>query len=110
MMTIDETAGGDAISEALRRVPGERLLICREGRPVAAVVSLEEIEELDRLRAALPPGSLASLVGQWPGYDEIEGSVEEAYSRRGIEQPRPHWIDTDIEPRHPERSREGAAQ
>ncbi|MDT8369699.1 MAG: type II toxin-antitoxin system Phd/YefM family antitoxin [Longimicrobiales bacterium] len=51
---------------------GEPVVITRHGRVVAAIVSVEELETLQRLRAAGPEAGLASVVGGW---DESEDLV-----------------------------------
>jgi prevent-host-death family protein len=60
------------LSECLRDVErGESLLITRHGKPVAALVRVEDLEHLERLRSAGPEGGLASLAGGWEGSDEL---------------------------------------
>ncbi|HEX7240081.1 MAG TPA: type II toxin-antitoxin system Phd/YefM family antitoxin [Longimicrobiaceae bacterium] len=55
---------------------GEPVLITRHGRPVAAIVPVEQLEQLDRLRAAGPQGGLASLAGGWEGSEELVQEIE----------------------------------
>jgi prevent-host-death family protein len=60
------------LSECLRDVErGESLLITRHGKPVAALVRVEDLEHLERLRSAGAEGGLASLAGGWEGSDEL---------------------------------------
>ena len=40
---------------------GETIVITNHGRPVAAIVSTDELEKLERLRAAGPQDGLVSL-------------------------------------------------
>ena len=56
---------------------GEQILITRHGRTVAALVSPEDVEHLQRLRAAGPQGGLASILGGWEGSDELVRAIEE---------------------------------
>lgn len=56
---------------------GELLIITRHDKPVAALVRPDNIEQLDRLRAAGPEGGLASLAGGWEGTDELAQIVAE---------------------------------
>lgn len=59
-------------SECVRRAEaGRSLLITRHGKAVAALVRAEDLEQLERLRAAGPEGGLANLVGGWEGSDEL---------------------------------------
>ena len=50
---------------------GELIIITRHNKPVAALVRPENIEQLERLRAAGPEGGLASLAGGWEGSEEL---------------------------------------
>lgn len=58
----------DCVREAER---GESVIITRHGKPVAALVRVDELERLERLRAAGPEGGLAGLAGGWEGSDEL---------------------------------------
>ena len=71
----------------------ERVLIARRGKPLAAIVTLEEVEELDRMRTADAPANLAAIAGQWPGFEEIDGHVEQAFTARGRASSRPVSMD-----------------
>jgi prevent-host-death family protein len=60
------------LSECVREAEtGEPIIITRHGRPVAALVRVEEVERLRRLRAAGPESGLASLAGGWVGSDDL---------------------------------------
>lgn len=50
---------------------GAPVLLTRHGKPVAAIVSVDLLEELERLRAAGPEGGLLSLAGGWEGSEEV---------------------------------------
>lgn len=50
---------------------GEAVVISRHGKPVAALVRAEDLDRLERLRAAGPEGGLASLAGGWKNADEL---------------------------------------
>lgn len=50
---------------------GEPVVITRNGKPVAALVGTDELERLQRLRAAGPEAGLASVAGGWEGSDEL---------------------------------------
>ena len=59
-------------SACVRRAEaGRSLLITRHGKAVAALVRAEDLEQLERLRAAGPEGGLTNLVGGWEGSDEL---------------------------------------
>jgi prevent-host-death family protein len=59
---------------------GRSVIITRHGKKVAAVVSVIDFEQMERLRAAGPEAGLASLAGGWKGSDELFDAV--ARSRR----------------------------
>jgi prevent-host-death family protein len=63
-------------SDCVRKVEaGAAVVITRHGKPVVALVPAAELQELDRLRAAGPPGGLASLAGGWKGSEELVKTV-----------------------------------
>jgi len=61
---------------------GEPTVITRHGRRVAALVSADEIERLERLRAAGPEGGLASIAGGWEGSERLAKILDEQVARR----------------------------
>jgi prevent-host-death family protein len=71
------------LSDAIRDVEaGGTVLITRRGEPVAALVRPEDVDALERLRAAGPAGGLAGVAGGWEGSDELVTNVAAA-ARRG---------------------------
>ncbi len=58
-------------SECLRQAERSPVVLTRHGKPVAALVSIELFEQLERLRAAGPQGGLASVAGGWEGSEEV---------------------------------------
>ena len=65
------------LSECIREVEhGKSLLITRHGKPVAALVRAEDLENFDRLRKAGPNGGLASLAGGWEGSEKLAGLID----------------------------------
>lgn len=71
------------LSEFLRQVEqGETVIISRNGKPVAALVRPEELEQLERMRRAGPQAGLAGIAGGWEGSDELV-SILEDYDRTG---------------------------
>ena len=66
------------LSERIREVEnGEQIVITRHGRAVAALVAPEDLEHLQRLRAAGPAAGLAGVVGGWQDSDELVRAIEE---------------------------------
>lgn len=89
MQTVSIAAAKAMLSRWIRAVEdGQPIVITRHGKPVAALVRAEDLEHLDRLRAAGPEGGLASLAGGWEGSDELVALVESA-ARRGRRQADP---------------------
>ena len=64
---------------------GQRVVIERRGKPMAALVSVDDLEQIDGERAtsARPRGALA-LIGAWGdlGDREIEAMVADIYAAR----------------------------
>jgi prevent-host-death family protein len=67
---------------------GEKTLILRRGRPVAAIVPVTEAESA-RLPAARVPGGLLSLVGALHEWDTIDADVERLIQERESVEDRP---------------------
>lgn len=76
-----------SLSEAIREVEGgNTVIITRHGKPVAALVSANDVATLETLRAAGPQQGLASIAGGWAGSDELVESIATA-ARRGRRRP-----------------------
>lgn len=71
---------------------GQRVVIERRGKPMAALVSVDDLEQIDSERAtsARPRGALA-LIGAWGdlGDREIEAMVADIYAAREQDTGRP---------------------
>jgi prevent-host-death family protein len=66
-----------AFSECIRQVEkGAALIITKHGKPVAALVPPDEVEQLERLRKAGPEKGLAGIAGGWEGSEELADIVE----------------------------------
>lgn len=64
------------LSECVHDVErGDDVVITRNGRPVAALVPIVDLEEIRRLRAARPMGGLASLAGTLPDAEDFLGAL-----------------------------------
>jgi prevent-host-death family protein len=67
------------LSECIREVEkGQSVLIKRHGKPVAALVQPQDLENLERLRKAGPEGGLISLAGGWEGSEELLQILDES--------------------------------
>lgn len=88
------------LSELMARAGygGERFLIARRGKPLAALVGVEDLEWLERGEAGAserPRGALA-LVGAWGDLvedAEIDGMLEDIYAARARDLGRPVDLD-----------------
>ncbi|MBS3933411.1 MAG: type II toxin-antitoxin system Phd/YefM family antitoxin [Truepera sp.] len=69
---------------------GETVMITRRGKPVAALVSTDNLKQLMRLRAAGPEAGLAGLAGLAGGWEDSEALVAQALAhvRTSGRQPR----------------------
>ena len=70
------------LSELMSRVVyrGERFLIRRRGRPMAALVSADDLARLEQEPAA--PRGLLAAVGAWADFEELDEVVQEIYQQR----------------------------
>jgi prevent-host-death family protein len=76
------------LSECIREVErGEMVVIKRHGKPVAALVQPQDLDNLVRLRKAGPAGGLSSVSGGWEGSEELVHILEESkrYGQREVE-------------------------
>ena len=70
-----------AFSECIRRAEGgTSVVITRHGRAVAALVPVDQLKQMERLRSAGPESGLAGLAGGWPGSAALVSAL--AHSRR----------------------------
>lgn len=80
------------LSEIVGRVAhgGERYVIERRGKPMAAIVPVEDLERLDGEPARRPKGILG-LVGGWSALtdEEIDKFIEDIYESRARDLGRP---------------------
>ena len=87
---------GDAkkrLSELMSRAAyrGERFLIQRRGRPMAALVSAEDLEQLEQEPAAAK--GLLAAAGAWADYEELDEVVRDIYHQRETARDRPVAIE-----------------
>ena len=75
---------------------GERFLIERRGRPLAALVGVEDLERLEGEDAPLRPLGALALVGAWGEVEEpeLDSVLEEIYAEREHDTGRP--VDLDV--------------
>lgn len=61
---------------------GFRIIITKRSKPVAALVSLIDLQELEQQHKRR---GLSSVIGQWKNFEEIAGEIEEAIESRQLE-------------------------
>ena len=59
-----------------------RVIITKRNRPMAAIVSLKDLEDLEQVEKRR---GLLSLVHKWEGFEEVEDSIESAVRSRHAE-------------------------
>jgi len=77
------------LSECIREVEkGKSVVIKRHGKPVAALVQPQDLDNLVRLKKAGPEGGLSSVSGGWNGSEELARILDESlrYGQREGEQ------------------------
>lgn len=83
------------LSEMMARVGygGERFVIERRGRPLAALVGVEDLKRLESNRGGVTPRSLGAiaLVGAWGEVEErdVDEVLQEIYAERDRDTGRP---------------------
>ncbi len=76
-------------AEALRRAEsGEVVVITRYGKPVAALISADDLSGVRRLGASSPRDGLAGLVGLWDDGEELADELDRVVAERAISPPR----------------------
>ncbi len=59
---------------------GTRVIITRRGRPTAALVSMDDLQELEQLDKRT---GLAAIAGKWADFEEIADDILEARRHQG---------------------------
>ncbi len=81
------------LSELMSRAAynNERFLIQRRGKPMAALVSVEDLARLEKEPVA--PKGLLAAVGAWADFDNLDQVIEDIYKQREQAQDRPVSLD-----------------
>lgn len=92
--TVSVAEAKNQLSDLLSRVGygGERFLIERHGKPVGALVSPEDLRQLDRSAVPKPRGLLA-LYGDTDGLEEFADLMDEIIQARSLA----HDREVDLE-------------
>jgi len=62
---------------------GEHFIIERKGKPMAAVVSVKDLDMIEDPKIREKKKGLLSAIGAWEDFDDLEKTVEEIYNGRG---------------------------
>lgn len=73
------TATRISIAEAKSQHSRKRFILTRRDKPVAAIVSLEDLQWLEQREERQ---GLAAIAGQWQGFDEVVKHVEDLSALR----------------------------
>ncbi len=80
-ITVSAAKAKAEFAECIRKAEvGDAVVITRHGRAVVALVPVDRLQQLERLRSAGPAAGLAGLAGGWSGSDELVRAL--AGSRR----------------------------
>ena len=87
--TVDVGDAKRQFSELMNRVilRRERFLIRRHGKPVVALVSVEDLQRLEEQPEA--PRGLLAAAGAWADFDDLDTVIEDIYRQRSQAQDRP---------------------
>lgn len=75
------------LSEYISKVEinGDRIVIKRRSKPVAALISIEDLESIESKEEK---GGLSEAIGKWKGFEEISKDVDGAFASRGKDEER----------------------
>ena len=61
----------------------EHIIITKRGKPFVALISVKDLEFLEKIKAGPPEDGLLGAVGMTPGLEEVAEKAMEEYQRRG---------------------------
>ena len=62
-----------------------RIIITKRDKPVAALVDIPSLEKIESMDEAI---GLASVIGKWKDFEDIEGEIQHIYESRKEDRPR----------------------
>lgn len=68
---------------------GEHFIIKKKGRPMAAVVSLKELDMIERSEHKRKRKGLLAAIGAWEDFDGLEKTITAIYDKRRKSKDRP---------------------
>lgn len=84
MVEVNLAKAKSSLSEYASRAAytNEPITITKRGKPFVALISVEDLELLERIKAGTPEDGLLGAVGVAPELDEVAEKAMEAYRRR----------------------------
>lgn len=70
---------------AISHKESRRIIITKRGKPFAAIISIDDLQNLEQLDEK---NGLAEIAGKWKHFDEVAPLIEEIYQKRGKDEHR----------------------
>ena len=85
MMQVNLAKAKSSFSEYASRAAytNENIIITKRGKPFVALISVKDLELLEKIKAGLPEDGLLGAVGMAPELEEVAEKTMEGYQRRG---------------------------
>ena len=61
---------------------GEHFVIEKKGKPMAALVSVQELQRIEGLKEKEKKKGLLAAIGAWEDFEDLESTVSAIYERR----------------------------
>jgi prevent-host-death family protein len=70
---------------AISHNEGKRIIITKRGKPFAAIINIDDLQNLEQLDERQ---DLFEIAGKWEHFDEITSSIKEVYKNRNKDEHR----------------------
>jgi len=84
MVQVNLAKAKSSFSEYASRAAytNENIIITKRGKPFVALISVKDLEFLERIKAGLPEDGLLGAAGAAPGLEEVADKAMEGYRNR----------------------------
>ncbi len=84
MVQVNMAKAKSSFSEYASRAAytDEQIIITKRGKPFVALISVKDLEFLERIKAGTPEDGLLGAVGMAPELEEVAEKTMEAYQKR----------------------------
>ena len=84
MVQVNLAKAKSSFSEYTSRAAytNEHIIITKRGKPFVALISVKDLEFLERIKAGTPEDGLLGAVGMAPDLEEVAEKAMEGYQRR----------------------------